>query len=276
MKKILKQLTPPALVSLIQKLQKPKETRLRFTTFQEAAIRCQNNAYQNDELVKVVVEKNVLLKEKLDQEPIFDLASLRTLIALGASRKSDKLNVIDFGGGGGYHYTLSNIALGPNNHISWNVVETPMMSKEAKRLENEKLKFFDNIADAKNSLGDVDLVFTSSALQYCPNPLRFLQDLVEINAHHLFITRTPFIEGYNELITIQASQISSNGPGPLPSGFTDRTITYPITYVSRKAVEEILKKKYDIRFMTDEGEGVFGLNGEMVTMNGYFCVRKDQ
>lgn len=282
MKKILKQLAPPVLVSLIQKLQKlqkpqkPKETKLRFPTFEEAALTCQSNAYQNDEVVKVVVEKNVLYKEKLNQEPIFDLASLRTLIALGASKTTHKLNVIDFGGGGGYHYTLSNIAFGSNNHISWNVVETPAMSKEAKRLENEKLKFFDNIADAKNSMGDIDLVFTSGALQYCPNPLRFLQDLVEINAPHLFITRTPFLESSNEIITIQASKLSSNGPGPLPNGFTDRTITYPITYVSRKAAEEILKKNYDIRFMTDEGEGGFGLNGEMVTMNGYFCVRKGQ
>ena len=276
MKKILKQLAPPALVSLIQKLQKPKETKLRFTTFEEAALRCQSNAYQNDETVKVVVEKNILFNQKLNQEPIFDLGSLRTLIALGASRTSNKLNVIDFGGGGGYHYTLSNIVLGPKNDIRWNVVETTAMSKEAKRLESEKLKFFDNIADAKNSLGNVDLVFTSSALQYCPNPLKFLQDLIEINAPHLFITRTPFLKGSNEIITIQASKLSGNGPGPLPKGFIDRTITYPITYVSREAVEEMLKEKYDIRFMTDEGEGVFGVNGEIVTMNGYFCVRKGQ
>lgn len=276
MKKILRYLIPAALISFIKNLQKPKETKLRFSTFEEAALRCQSNAYQNDETVKVIVEKNILYKQKLNQEPIFDLASLRTLIALSASRTNNKLKVIDFGGGGGYHYTLSNIILGPKNDINWNVVETTAMSKQAKRLESEKLKFFDNIADAKNSLGNVDLVFTSSALQYCPNPLRFLQDLVEINATHLFITRTPFLDGSNEIITIQASKLSSNGPGPLPKGFVDRTITYPITYVSRKSVEEILKKKYNIRFMTDEGEGVFGVNGEMVTMNGYFCVRKEQ
>ncbi len=274
MKKILKQLTPPVLVSLVQKLQKPKVTEPRFSTFEEAALTCQSNAYQNDEIVKVVVQKNALYKEKLNKEPIFDLGSLRTLIALGASRTSNKLNVIDFGGGGGYHYTLSSIAFGSKNDISWNVVETPAMSKEAKSLENEKLKFFDNITDAKNSSNEVDLVFTSGALQYCPNPLRFLQDLVEVNAPHLFITRTPFLESSKEIITIQASNLSANGPGPLPKGFTDRTITYPITYVSRKAVEELLKTKYDIRFMTDEGEGVFRLGDEEVTMNGYFCVRK--
>jgi hypothetical protein len=61
----------------------------------------------------------------------------------------------------------------------------------------------------------------------------------------------------------------------LPEGVKDKCVFYPITYVSRSAVEDILSQNYEIKFMTDEGSGVFNIKGSTINMNGYFCMRKD-
>jgi putative methyltransferase (TIGR04325 family) len=225
--------------------------------------------------VKVVVDKNLRLFSDTSSNRVLGLEAFRTLAAIGLSTQSGNLNVIDFGGGGGYNYKLAKIAFGGEKTLKWHVVETPEMVSEAIRIKEADLRFYEDITDAKNDLVNVDLVFSSSALQYCPDPLYFLKELVKIDAKYLFITRTPFVDSTENIIAIQKSSLSSNGPGPLPEGIKDRSVFYPITYVSRSAVEDILGKYYEIRFMTDEGSGVFSTKGLTVNMNGYFCVRKD-
>jgi putative methyltransferase (TIGR04325 family) len=234
------------------------------------------NAYEGEDIVKVVIEKNITYQQKIQKNPIFDLGTLRTLIGLGIANTKDNLNVLDFGGGGGYHYTIAKAALGNGNNLKWNVVETTAMTKEAQRIADGHLKFFDNINDAKNDLGSVDLVFTSSALQYCPNPLKFLKELTEVGAKYIFITRTPFIDSDKSLFSIQVSNLSDNGPGPLPLGFDDRKVSYPITFASKYEVEKILSEKYEIRFLIAEDKGTFSAGNNKFDMSGYFCALKNQ
>lgn len=263
--------------SFLSKAAKPTipDQPVAYKTYEEAAAACQNRAYENNDLVKVVVEKNLLYKQKIQADAVFDLPALRTLIALGLSKTSHSLNVIDFGGGGGYHYTIASNALGDQDSLRWNVVETTAMTSEAQRVSNKNLKFFDDITDAKNDLDSVDLVFTSSALQYCPNPLTFLKQLTEVNAKYLFITRTPFTDVEEDIFSSQVSHLSANGPGPLPTGYTDREMTYPITYVSKLKVEKILKEKYHIQFTIIEDKAVYRVGDKDIDLFGYFCVRKD-
>jgi putative methyltransferase (TIGR04325 family) len=272
MKTLLKRYIP----SFLLKASKPiiPDQPVAYKTYEEATTASQNGAYENNDLVKVVVEKNLLYKKKFQADAVFDLPALRTLIAIGLSKTRSSLNVIDFGGGGGYHYTIASNALGGQDSLRWNVVETTAMTNEAQRIANKNLKFFDNIIEAKNDLESVDLVFTSSALQYCPNPLTFLKQLTEINAKYLFITRTPFTDIEEDIFSSQVSQLSANGPGPLPPGYTDRKITYPITYVSKSKVEKILKEKYLIQFTITEDKAVYSVGNKEIDLFGYFCVRK--
>ena len=100
------------------------------------------------------------------------LEAFRTLAAIGLSTQGSNLNVIDFGGGG-YHYKLAKIAFGSERTLKWHVVETPEMVSEAIRIKEPDLGFYDDITDAKNDLVKVDLVFSSSALQYCSDPTLF-------------------------------------------------------------------------------------------------------
>ncbi len=245
-----------------------------YETYEEAISDCQIDAYENADLVKVIVDKNIVYRQKLETDAVFNLGTLRTLIALGLSKSNDSLNVIDFGGGAGYHHTVASQALGRGSKLKWNVVETTVMAKEAQRMANHSLKFFDNTNEAAKDLGYIDLVFTSSALQYCSCPVTFLKQLLDLNAKYIYITRTPFSDSNRSIISIQQSKLSANGPGPLPRQYKDREIKFPVTYASRQVIENILSEKYEIRFKTHEDEGVFKMPTATISMDGYFCVRK--
>ena len=145
------------------------------------------------------------------------------------------------------------------------------MAQEGKRISNDDLKFFDNLEEAKADLGRVDLVLTSGALQYCPDPLQFLELLADVGAKHLFITRTSFNTDDETLISTQVSSLSAHGIGPLPEGFTDRRVVFPVTFVSKTQVENILKRKYTIRFSITEDKDAYRVKGKKLDMYGYFC-----
>ena len=271
-KHLLKRWMPPALVDGLRVLREPR--RRVYADFAQAEAACQQGAYQHADLVRSVVEKNVRYRTSLASCPTLDLSALRTLLALAATGTGTTLRVLDFGGGGGAHCALARTVLGSSTDLRWNVVETPAMVQEAsKKLADSKLKFFDDLDDARNDLGEIDLVFTSSALQYCPDPLQTLEALLALKARCVFITRTPFNASERSIVSVQHTWLSENGPGPLPDGFKDCRVLYPITYVSRTAVETRLNRGYRLRFLTDEGHGVFGIDGERVMMDGYFCER---
>ncbi len=271
-KEFVKQLIPPLLIKLIKKRHQSKKN---YLSYQDAALVCQKNAYQGEDLTTVVVHKNLIYRDEIKANPSFDLTNLRILIALAGMQTSEKLNVLDFGGGGGSHYVAAKIALGLTKSIQWRVVETVAMSSQAQRLSNEELKFFSDIDGARDSVNGFDLVFTSSALQYCPEPLISLESLINLNAPYLFITRTPFVNSLDKIITIQNSRLSNNGPGPLPPCYKDRAVTYPVTYVSRTKVEELINRKYFIKYKINETGDVFDFNDASISMTGYFCIRKD-
>ena len=272
MKAFLKQITPPLLWGMVRGLASSSPPICK--SYEEAVRNCQRGGYEDDDLVRAVIEKNLIFRNKIRNNPVFDLATLRTLIALGLSKTSNELKVLDFGGGAGYHYEIARAALGRDSVLRWNIVETPTMAEAAKSIEEENLKFFDNIEEARRDLGSVDLVLASSSLQYCPNPELFLHRLVDIGARNLFITRTPFSESDEDMISVQRSRLSANGPGPLPDAFSDVDISYPITYLSVDKVEGILSRKYEVRFRVEEEQGAFFAGAKSFNMKGYFCVLK--
>jgi len=271
MKTLLKQLIPPLLLKV---LQRSIITSAVYKSYEDALKHCPKEAYEDADIVKVVVEKNIIYKQRIEKDTIFDLGTLRTLTALGLSKTSSSLNVMDFGGGGGYHHTVASNAFREIDSLKWNVVETTAMANEAQRIADKNLKFFDSITDAKNDLGLVDLVFTSGALHYCPEPLYFLKELIGVKAKYLYITRTGFTESREQIAHIQQSFLSTNGPGPLPSGFKDRAVYYPNVFVSRQQVEEMLSEHYHVRFTIIEDKAAYKVGDQEIDMFGYFCVRK--
>jgi putative methyltransferase (TIGR04325 family) len=270
-REVIKLLIPPL---ILKALRRKSHAYIEFDDYLAARRAALEGAYEDLELVSAVVDKNQIFRETLQSNNSLTLTSLRTLIPLASMQIHGRLKVIDFGGGGGMHYFIARAALDPNIAIRWNIVETKNMVELAQKNSDVELNFFEDLHTAHTELGNVDLIFTSSTLQYCANPLGILRKLLDLDAEYLFITRTPFLEGFKQIVTVQTSRLSDNGPGPLPKGYKDRSITYPITYVDRVSVERIIGEKYDIRFRIDEGESSFRFKNQQVSMTGYFCVKR--
>lgn len=246
-----------------------------FDSYAEAKNLCPNDDYEGQDLTDIVIEKNRLLRDRLKTSQILDLNALRTLIGIGLTKQGSHLSVLDFGGGAGNHFFISKTAFAKDINLCWNVVETTGMAQKAQALAGDGLSFFDNIETAAKNLGVVDLVFTSSALQYTPDPIGYLRRLMQVGARKIFITRTGFSHTGERLIGIQQSRLSDNGPGPMPPGFIDRAIFYPYVFDPINVVEEtILSAGYQIRFRTIE-EVEYRIKEIPIHLYGYFCEMPD-
>jgi putative methyltransferase (TIGR04325 family) len=252
-----------------------KENQL-YESYEIALKNCSNSGYEEKELVEVVIEKTKIFKKELTNINSFDIGVLRILTAILLAKKDKAINVIDFGGAAGHHYFIAKKILGEEIKINWRVVETTKMANSCSNIfSDENLSFFDDISKAKNNLNNIDLVFTSSAIQYCPNPIFTFNQLLEIDSKFLFMTRTPFTSLDRELITIQKSLLSHNGPGSLPNSFEDKLIYYPVTYIPQKKVEEAIKKNFNIEFILEEDKAkLFFQNLPINNYYGYFCKNK--
>lgn len=261
--------TPAALTNLYR-------NTLQYDTYEEAFHASAQDGYQNDSIVRVVVEKNAVYRElhSSNSHPTFSWHELRPVIATSLARNRSHINVIDFGGGGGNHYTVVRAVLDPSITLSWNVVETRAMAKEAKRLENWELRFFDCIEEASKNLTNVDLLFTSGALHCCAAPLETLERILKVQAAFLYICRTSFTHGEETLYVRQNSKLSDNGPGPLPAGFNDDTVGYPAVFVPKSKAEALISNYYDIRFSSVEDLSAYTVGHKTLDMYGYFASLK--
>ena len=117
-----------------------------------------------------------------------------------------KIRVLDFGGGSGRcgHEELD------GRVDRWAVVETPEMVQAAALLDIPNLKFFDSVESAGNWLGRIDVVHSSSALQYSPSPLTTLSSMVRLGAPYLLFEKTVISEGPREVKISQLSFLRDN------------------------------------------------------------------
>ena len=265
MRKILRLFLPPILPLMISRFKRILIHTVTFFSYE--------SGYQDDELVRVVVEKNLINRKLISVKKVLDLASLRFIAGFGIGGFEANLKVLDFGGGGGYHHDIFELVHRGRNH-EWCVVETPLMVQGATTLETDCLHFRSEIAAAQELLGDVDVVFSSGALQYTSDPLHYLQKLIDVDAQYLFITRTVLNEGDKRMTFMQDARLSANGPGPLPKGFKDKTVSFPIVVERKNEVERLLKEKYEIRFEIWEERAVHDFQGIPVNQYGYFCQRR--
>lgn len=70
-----------------------------------------------------------------------------------------------------------------------------------------------------------DIFFTSGTLQYLDDPMAMLERGFRSAGALAALVRNSFSD--RELFHVQRSRLFDNGAGPLPSGFTDRVISYP-------------------------------------------------
>ena len=248
-KKLIKDITPPI---VLRYLKHSKKLSTIFNDYDDAMKDA--DGYEDEILTKVVVAKGKSLLKKISANNHIKADSLRTVIGLASViNTSNKLTIIDFGGAAGTHYFIARSIISNHIALDWRIVETTAMVNEAKKegLENSELRFFDNI-DAAEDNSKIDLVFASGSIHCTPKPYEILESLASLKSNIFMITRTPVTNF--PCVLLQYSKLSDNGVGEIPKNIfiKDKKISYPVTMMDRKRVENILMKYGDIRLKTLE------------------------
>ena len=207
----LHEFVPPILISLLRKLQHKPTGAQFYSSYAESLSAC-HGGYEETQLIRTVYEKTRIYRDSLaSQTPrVFDLSSLHTLVGLSLAVTDRELNVLDFGGACGAHYFIARACMGDRVRFRWHVIETSKMAAVAKSLEDDQLQFFDSLPRGKEALEKIDLVFSSGALQYVPDPYETLGEMTQCGATALFLTRIGLTRHHAELITIQTSTLSTS------------------------------------------------------------------
>ena len=184
----LKDFLPPIVVKFAEKIIKGHKV---FSNFEGVAKFCSGRGYEDSDLCKVYAletakYKKYLNKKNMDIElPLNNAYLLAAIIRYLMPRSKHSITILDFGGAGGGHYLQVKKLLGSAIKIKWIVVETAEMVKNSKKFENGELRFISSIDDYKHYVSEVDLIYTSGALQYVNNPYRYLARLLKIRARYI-------------------------------------------------------------------------------------------
>lgn len=273
-----RELIPPILISAIGRLRSGSGKK-RYASYGDALADCSPDGYENHDVVHVVVNKTLRYREQqlAASQPVpLDPTSAYSLFALLlAAEGKSRINVIDFGGAAGAHYFLARSLLPSTTKLNWLVVETPAMVNQARALlADGELRFSSDLAEATTLMGEVDLLHTSGTLQCVANPYADLKQLMHIQANYLLLNRLGVTQGDHDVITVHQSRLSWNGPGAMPAGMTDRTITYPFVFPQESILREMVRESYqDIACFVDPS-GIFPVWGEPIIGIGLLASRR--
>jgi putative methyltransferase (TIGR04325 family) len=270
----LKNFLPPIVSDFIRKSRRV----VTYKSYEEALSHCTRNAYQNEELCNLIADKSLIHVESLKEKPLtlnpttVYLAFALNYFANLHGKKS--ITVLDFGGACGAHYYEVRNILSQAISLRWVVVETEQMIRSAtsRGFANGELSFVANIGDIEDP---VDFVHSSSALQYVSAPYDFLKKLVNVRAEMILLNRMMINKNNYDIITIQRSFLSSNGPGKLPPKYTDKPVIYPHTTMAIDKLNSVLMDSgYERLSEFDEPSGRFSLGKEEILGKGLLFIKK--
>jgi putative methyltransferase (TIGR04325 family) len=250
-----------------------------FASHREAAAHCEGFGYETTELVELIFQKTEAYRARCSRSgpPTMGLPESLLLAALGMAigRDPGVVRVLDFGGACGAHYFLTRAIFPGSPRLDWRVVETPAMFARAAALGDDELRFFPSIEAATEGFDDVDVVHSSSALQYTANPAEVLDSLLNLKAPMIVLTRLPLTTAAAPRIEIQESRLIDNGPGPVPPGIqvADKRARYPITFLPQAAFEAQFARAYALTTNVADAS-VFGSGQEGFTGRAYIATRK--
>lgn len=209
--------------------------------------------YGSAELLEAVILKNKFRIKALESSEVITGREFQAIALLNYVYIGKPLTIVDFGGGAANHFYLCEKFI-PEKIATWVVIETPGMVASSKReFQHPKLCFMDDLRKVSLAVAKPDVVFSSSALQYTPDPLKTMCNLLALDPRNLIITRTPLTELAEPVRGEQKSSLSSNGPGPLPEGIQNTEVFYSIVIPTRKSLESIISENYRVKLNISEG-----------------------
>lgn len=250
-----------------------------FPSFDEALRKCGKAGYDDEELAKTVYEKTV--RDNMEGRGLCarlskyhrDVYSI--LLALVNDFGEREVRVLDFGGACGEYYFAIRSKADPRRKLNWCVLETEPMCGYGKRLENDELKFLNDIGQLKLYMPEIDLVNVSGAIQYTNKPFEFLNSILEVNAKYIIFSRMCFTPGDQDIVFIQKNMLSWHGLGELPEGSKDREMSHPFTAMSKNRFDAMVQQKYEYQNIFKDNSGVARAKNIATFGLGLLCKRKN-
>jgi putative methyltransferase (TIGR04325 family) len=230
-----------------------------FPNFDAALAAC-GSGYNDAEIADVMAYKAAIAVDPRHFAPEQATNSILSVGIAAADITERPLAVLDFGGGCGFHYF--HVVAATPIPLRWAIVETPIMAERAARLAQGRFDTFTEIATAAKALGRIDLVHTSGAIQYVPEPLATLKALAQLRPRYFALARFP-VWGKAQIVGLQTSPLSDHGIGPMPSSIANRQIEYPITFTNFDHVMQTLAD-YDIKLAIPSPSAAYGVRGQHV------------
>jgi putative methyltransferase (TIGR04325 family) len=265
LRKYVQELIPPAILNLVKYI---RRFQITYTTFDEALEDCPGTlGYEDPEFARLMVEETRQYLSSLDDTGFIpaDQTTIHTLLPISLFHNRETLNIIDIGGACGIHYFPVKKFLGTSCRLNWSIIETKNLSEAAKVFENEELKFFTNIKQAKERYGKIDIIISSGTIQYFKDPRQILTEITDTDADFILLTRLSLSLSDRDIISVQKSRLSQNGFEILPEGYTDRIIKYPHTNMKESDFLNIIGLKYKIKMKIDDPSGIQRINNYKCT-----------
>jgi len=258
-----KSFIPPVLFQLLRRLRNGGVMK-RYKSYDDALI--DSHSYEDPDIIQVVSSKTMRLKDAMlacEDKNISNRQTAQNLFVLSHVANDQAIDVLEIGGACGASYFELNHLL-PGCIKNWNILETPAMTATGKSFASEgRLKFFDSLQSVISNISKVDLIFAQGVMQYLPNPLKALEDLLNLGAEWVYISRT--VVGKNiemPVITKQTVKLSSHGPGLPPKEFVDRITSQPLTIVPMQSIESCISVGYRIIYFFLEGSSIMRIQSQ--------------
>lgn len=245
----------PPIISKVVRVRSPSSLR-EYESYEDAL--AGSDTYQADDIIKVVSSKTEAYRNQLSARTsrvISDRQTQQNVFVLSFVEPERPLNVLELGGACGASFQEMKHLL-PGRLRSWRIVETPAMAAAGRGLfHDDELRFFDDLKLAAAEMESLDLAIAQGVLQYTPDPLETLDDLLALGFKHVYLTRTIVAEetpSEKPLVINSVSNLSEHGQGAMPSGFADRKITTPCTIIPEASLTSRFRAGYRQQFWFDE------------------------
>lgn len=263
-------LIPPIFVNFVRKR---ANLSMEVASYKEAVQL--SDGYENHQLIEMIVQKAINFANNIVDTRNVEPHLFRTFVAISAGFRGDMLRVLDFGGSAGIHYFLVRAVLSPNIKLDWRIVETESLVKRCKEssLNVSELSFFSSITDAISN-DQFDLVYSSDALQYCPDPYKFLDALCKVKSNNFMFSRLPISFSGTKFL-IQKTTLSGHGIGPILPGFDvkDRILNVPVTILNNNDVLDYFNQIGRVELHFSEGSAVYTTSKDTFDYYGYLVRR---
>jgi len=147
-----------------------------------------------------------------------------------ASVMGNGFRVTDFGGATG---AMGELTIEADPSIVYTVVENPTLVR-LMRQQRTNVQFTTEIPD------QCDIFYTSGTIQYVSEPYQALEKGFLSARRHAVLVHNNFADF--ERFTVQRSSLFDNGSGPLPPGFKDRVVLYPLRTIQEARVHALAEK----------------------------------